>query len=195
MFEVALLGGLCLTAGLALIAASVAKPAWAPYLLLLGLLVTCALAARLRRVPIDAIRRAVVPKTWREAAAAAVCLTAVVAATVRVPGVVRSAYDSLTGPHYSLLEADIQPLGTTAPPEAIAAAARTIPAGATYSVVGGDQRDVWAVFKFWLAPRPFDPDYRTAPWVILYDNPHVSGLRPGRKTRLAPNVYVLEVGR
>jgi hypothetical protein len=133
-------------------------------------------------------------RTWREAAAAAAAVIAIGATAIRVPGVVRSAYDGLTGPHYSLVQADIEPLGTTAPPDAIAAAARAIPAGATYSVVGGDQRDVWAVFKFWLAPRPFDPDYSTAPWVILYDNPHVTGLRPGRKTQLAPNVYVLRVG-
>ena len=193
VFEVAALGGLWLAGALTLVVISVAKPSWAPYLLLLAVLVTCAFAARLRRIPLSAVSAALIPRTWRQGAAATAAVIAVVAATIRVPGVVRSAYDSLTGPHYSLLEADIRPLGTTAPPEAIAAAARTIPVDATYSVVGGDQNDVWAVFRFWLAPRQFDPNYRTAPWVVLYDDPHVTGLRPGRKRRLAPHIYVLEV--
>ena len=95
--------------------------------------------------------------------------------------------------HLLVEEADVQPLSVSAPSEAIAAAARTIPRGATYSVVGGDKYDVWAVFRFWLAPRVFTPDYLHAPWVVVVDDPNPKGLPPGRKIALAPGVYALEV--
>ena len=116
-----------------------------------------------------------------------------VVAVARLPSVVTSGYRGLTGPASSLAEADVQPLSVSAPSEAIAAAARTIPRGATYSVVGGDKYDVWAVFRFWLAPRVFTQDYLHAPWVVVVDDPSPKGLPPGRKIALAPGVYALEV--
>ncbi len=114
---------------------------------------------------------------------------------MRVPGVLTSAHKALSGPAYSLSQADIEPLSVSASVEGIAAAARAIPGDATYSVVGGDKYDVWAVYRFWLAPRVFDPDYHTARWVVLNGGNLPTDLPRGKRIPLAPGVYLLEVTR
>ena len=134
------------------------------------------------------------PRTWLGGAAAAVIAVSLVAALTRVPHLFTVAHDALTGPTYSLSQADIEPLGVSASVDAIGAAARVIPRDATWSVVGGDKYDVWWVYRVWLAPRPFVPDYTTAAWVVVNGGPEPTDLPHGEKIPLTPDVYVVRVG-
>jgi hypothetical protein len=187
------LAGVWLAFAVALATVVVGEPSWWPYLALLGVGVTCLFAAHLARISLRSFAKTLLPRSWPGGALGAVIGVSLVVAVARLPSIVTSGYSGLTGPSSSLEEADVQPLSVSAPSEAIAAAARTIPRGATYSVVGGDKYDVWAVFRFWLAPRVFTPDYLHAPWVVVVDDPSPKGLPPGRKIALAPGVYALEV--
>lgn len=187
------LAGVWLAFGVALATVYLGERSWWPYLTLLGAGVTCVFAAHLARISLRSFATALLPRSWSGGVLGAIIGVSLVIAVARLPSIVRSGYKGLTGPTYSLAEADLQPLGVSAPSEAIAAAARTIPRDATYSVVGGDKYDVWAVFRFWLAPRVFTPDYLHAPWVVVVDDPSQTGLPPGRKIALARGVYALEV--
>ena len=120
-----------------------------------------------------------------------------IAVIMRTPGVVTAAYHGLRAAQYSRARADIEPLALYGSVDAVAAAARTIPAGATYSVVGvaSDKYDVQAMYRFWLAPRPFTSEYQHAQWVIVNGEPIPSDLPHGRRVPLAPGIYALEVLR
>ena len=193
LFEWCLVLGAWLAGSLALVVACVSEQSWSPYLALVGAVATCAVVARLGRLSITSIAAASLPRSWLGAGVRVVVGISLIAAVMRVPGVLTSGYEALTGPTYSLSKADIEPLSVSASVEGIAAAARTIPVGATYSVVGGDKYDVWAVYRFWLAPRVFDPDYHTARWVVLNGGDLPTDLPRGTKILLAPGVYVIEV--
>ena len=179
---------------LVVVVASVAavEPSWSPAVAVFGVLAACVVAARLRRIKLGTIAAGLLPRTVHAATIGVAVAVSLLAAVLRLPGVITSGYNSLTGPSYSLTQADIEPLSSIGSVQAVAAAARTIPVDATYTVIGGDKYDVWGMFQFWLAPRPFTPDYRTAPWVIVYERSPPPGLRPGKKFNLAPNVYAVE---
>jgi hypothetical protein len=194
-FERILLIGLLLALVVILASVAAVDSAWSPAVAVVGVAMSCAVAARYRRIPIGTIAAGFLPRNREAALIGAIIGVSLVAAVLRVPGVITAAYDSLTGPSYPLVQADIEPLSSIGSVQAVAAAARTIPVDATYSVIGGDKYDVWGMFEFWLAPRLFTPDYLAAPWVIVYERPPPAGLRHGKKFPLAPNVYALEVAR
>ena len=110
---------------------------------------------------------------------------------VRAPDVVAYGSHGLRRAPSSLREADIAPLGATAPIGVFAAAAKTIPRDATFAVIGGGN-DVLAALRLWLTPRIL-ANYQDANWVILYGASVPADLRFRAKVRLAPAVYALEV--
>ncbi len=139
------LAGVWLAFDVALATVYLGERSWWPYLTLLGVGVTCVFAAHLARISLGSFATALLPRSWSGGALGAIIGVSLVVAVARLPSIVRSGYKGLTGPTYSLEEADLQPLSVSAPSEAIAAAAGTIPRDATYSVAGGDKYDVWAV--------------------------------------------------
>ena len=193
LFEWCLVVGAWLAGSLALVVVSLGEQSWSPYLTLVGVVMTCVVVARLGRLSIASIAIASFPRSWVGASIGVVVGIALIASMMRVPDILRSGYEALTGPTYSLSQADIKPLSVSASVEGIAAAARTIPGEATYSVVGGDKYDVWAVYRFWLAPRAFDPDYHTAGWVVLNGGGLPTDLPRGKRIQLAPGVSVIKV--
>jgi hypothetical protein len=194
-FERLFLIGLLLALVVVLASVAAVETAWSPAVALVGVVAVCAVAARDRGVGVRAIATGLFPRSWSAAVVGAVVGVSLVAAVLRLPGVITSGYESLTGPSYSLSQADIEPLGAFGSVPAVAAAARTIPVDATYSVIGGDKFNVWQMFEFWLAPRVFTPDYLAAPWVIVYGLPPPARLPHGKKFPLAPGIYALEVAR
>jgi len=187
------IGGLLLCAVVALTSVGLeASSSW-PYLTPLGAMLGSLVVLLLRGVPIRSLGAGVRPWSVQAAAALAVAV-ALLAALAGVPGVVRSGYRSLTGPSYPLARADLVPLSGYASIAALAAAARLIPAGETFSVVYGNQYPIPLLFQFWLMPtRAFTWDTTAASWVIVYDEPLPAGLRFHRKVALAPGVYAVEV--
>jgi hypothetical protein len=194
-FERMLLIGLLLALVVILASVAAVESAWSPAVAVLGVVMSCAVAARYRKIGFGAIAAALRPRNWVAALIGVVIGVSLVAAVLRLPGVITSADDSLSRPSYPLSLADIEPLSSIGSVQAVAAAARTIPVDATYSVIGGDKYDVWGMFEFWLAPRVFTPDYLAAPWVIVYERPPPAGLRHGKRFSLAPNVYAIEVAQ
>jgi hypothetical protein len=194
-FERVLLLGLLLAVFVALASVAAVETAWSPAVAVVGVAAACAVAARDCRIGIRTIASGLRPRSWLAAVVGVVVGVSLVAAVLRLPGVVTSAYESLTGPSYPLSQADIEPLSYYGSVQAVAAAARTIPVDATYSVIGGDKYEIWGMFEFWLAPRVFTPNYLAAPWVIVYERPPPAGLGHRKKVRLAPDVYALEVAR
>lgn len=193
-FERFVVVGAWLAAGVLLAAMCLAEPSWSPYLTLLGVVVTCAVVARHQRQSLGSITVASVPRTWFAGVVGLVVGASLIAAVMRVPGILSAGYKRLSAPTYSLSAADIEPLGISGSVDAIAAAARTIPVTSSYSVVGApDKYDTWAIYRFWLAPRRFTPDYRASAWVVVY-GPVPRGLKVDRRMRLAPGIDALEVG-
>jgi hypothetical protein len=195
-FESLLLLGVWLVCAVALLALCLQRPALSPYLTVAGVLVTCGFAVRLRRRPLGPALRLLLPRTWLEAALGLGLIVVLVVAVARVPALVRSASTSLQHGRLPLAQADIEPLAPAggSVPE-IAAAAKAIPPDATYSVVGGDKYRIWAVVRFWLAPRTFVVDYTHAPWVVVYGPPVPRDLPAGKRVPIGQGGYVLEVGR
>src|SRR5215475_3752718 len=183
-FRVAAFVGAWLAGCVVLVALGVYQGSWSPYVAVSAVLLTFATVAAYRRVSVGSILAGSRPRTPLAAVAGVVVAVALVAAVARVTHVVGSASDAVSGPHYSLTQADIQPLGVSASVEAIANAARTIPVGATYSLVGGDLYDASAAYRVWLAPRPFSFDYHTTQWVIVNGQPVPADLPPGTKIPL-----------
>jgi hypothetical protein len=184
-----LAAGLALVACVALGALWAAEPTWSPWIALVALVGACAAVARQRWSSMGLLR----PSSWFAAAVGVILAVAIVTAVMRLPGVLTSGYRTLTGPAYSQAEADLQPLSDYGPPAAVAAAAAAIPADVTYSVVGGDINDNRAMYRFWLAPREFNPDYHQTRWVIVSGEPYPADLPRGRRVELADGVYALEV--
>jgi hypothetical protein len=164
---------------------------WSPYLTLFGVAVTVVAVVRLQGLSCRSIAASLRPRSWPGAAVGLFVVAALVAAVVRIPAVLSSGYSSLTGPTPPLVQADIEPLASVGSVAAIAAAARTIPIGATYSVVNGDGYKIPLIFRFWLAPRVFTANYRAAPWVIVYGPASPADLPRGDRIALAHGSYVL----
>jgi hypothetical protein len=115
-------------------------------------------------------------------------------AVVRVPAVLRYGYHHVRHAPSSLREADLAPLGATAPTSLFAAAAKTIPRNDSFAVVGGGN-DILAALRLWLTPRVFEADYHNAHWVIAVGDPVPADVRAGRKVPLAPGADAVEVRR
>jgi len=187
--------GAWLLASTVLVAACTREHALTPYLAPCEVGATCALALRLTGTRLRSLADGLAPRSLEAAGAAAVGV-ALVAALAGLPAVLRSAYDGLQTPAHGLAQADLDPLGSEVSTAALAAAARVIPAGDSFSVVYGDQYPVPLVFQFWLMPeRTFSWGLTGVQWVIVYNEPVPRGLRVRKTVRLAADVYALEVAR
>jgi hypothetical protein len=190
-FERLLLAGVWLACAVAIAAVCLRAPPSAPYLTVLGVAATVAVAVRLQGLSIRSSAAGLRPRSWPGAALGLFVGVALVAAVVRLPAVLSSGYSSLSGRTPPLAQADIQPLASAGSVAAIAAAARTIPVGATYSVVGGAGYQIPQIFRFWLAPRIFTADYDAAHWIVVYGRPPPADLPKGTRIALDQGSYVL----
>jgi len=124
-----------------------------------------------------------------------------------LPSVAREAYDRLREPAVPVRDADLDPLAYFVSTQALALARRTIPPGATYSIVVGNRPShaagpgvttapsgVRIVFRLWLLPRRYTGRPRQADWVIFYRRP-VGGLdvRMARRVKLGPGATLAQV--
>jgi hypothetical protein len=99
-------------------------------------------------------------------------------------------------------DADLDPLASFQPTEAEADARRTIPPGATYAIVvgqdppGADAELVTDVLRFWLVPRHYTTDLAAAQWVIAYHHASETlGVPYTQEIGLGPNANVVKVKR
>jgi hypothetical protein len=184
--------GVWLACAVVIAAVCLKERPWSPYLTLLGVAVTVVAVVRLQGLSFLSIAANLRPGSWSGAALGLFVVAAVVAAVIRIPAVLSSGYSSLTGPAPPLAQADIQPLASVGSVGAIAAAARTIPLGAIYSVVrGGGSYEIPLIFRFWLAPRIFTADDHAAPWVIVYGPATPAYVPKGERIPLAPGSYLV----
>jgi hypothetical protein len=136
-------------------------------------------------------------------AAAVVVALALLAAAADAPGVVRLAYDSVTAPSTSPTWRELTPFDYETSTELLAAE-RTIPPGATYTIVFGNAPPVappgagWitSAFQYWLLPRRYTPDLASAQWVIGYHHASETiGVRYRKEIPLGPYVNTFRVVR
>jgi hypothetical protein len=136
-------------------------------------------------------------------AAAVVVALALLAAAANAPGVVRLAYDSVTARGLSPTWRELAPFNYETSSEMLAAT-RAIPPGATYTIVFGNappfpasaQGGVISAFQYWLLPRRYDYDLRSAQWVIGYHHASETiGVRYRKEIPLGPYVNTFRVVR
>jgi hypothetical protein len=98
------------------------------------------------------------------------------AAIAKTPGVVRTAYDSVTAHGPSWNSGELGPSFAWATSEEMVNAANTLPKNATYTIVFGnapplmpiERTGILPLFRYWLLPRRYTPRLRDAQWVITY---------------------------
>jgi hypothetical protein len=136
------------------------------------------------------------------AAAALIAGVELSVAATTIGDYARLGYRSATTPNPLVREADLDPLASFVPTDALVRAAAAIPAGATYTVVVGDDppverpAEVRVAFRFWLQPRRFTRGVEGAEWVIAYHRSSERlGVRYSSETGLAPGVNVVRVRR
>lgn len=112
----------------------------------------------------------------------------------------RIGYQHLSRPSRLTRDADLDPLAFYAPTGALLAAQQTIPRGATYTIVVGNDPPganpdyVRILFKLWLVPRLYTERLSEAHWVIAYHHSSETlGVKYTKEIGLGPDVNVVEV--
>jgi hypothetical protein len=125
-----------------------------------------------------------------------------VAAAVVIGDYARIGKYSFESPNPLVRDADLDPLALYVPTEALVRARETIPAGATYAVVVGNDPpvaapgDVVTAFRFWLPPRRYTSRLSEAEWVIAYHHSSETlGVDVSRELGLSPGVNAVELRR
>ncbi len=136
------------------------------------------------------------------AGAVLLAAAALAGALDQLPSLVRQSHAYLVGPTYSLERSDEDPLQYFASTFALKVAKATIPNGAIYTVVVGndppledaDPVAIQPIFQFWLLPDRYTPSLRAAGWVIAYHHAVATiGVRVRREVSLGPDGVLLQV--
>jgi hypothetical protein len=145
-------------------------------------------------------------RKWSRTAALAVAIVVVVAELAATFGVIgdyaRFGWRSVRTPTPLVRDADLDPLAQFVPTSALVHAAQTIPSGATYAIVVGNDPpvelpgDVRAAFRFWLPPRRYTERAADADWIIAFHKSSEGlGVKVAREIGLSPYVNAVEVER
>jgi hypothetical protein len=145
-------------------------------------------------------------------AAAVVVVLGLLTAAGRAVRIAHTGYRSIRAPGHPLRDADIDPLAYFASTEALDLARQTIPAGARYAIVVGDEPPAGGVgygpllvvhtlfvrmaFRYWLLPALYTDNVHRAQWVIAYHaSPPIPGVKAKRVVQLGPDAEAIEVAR
>ncbi len=143
-------------------------------------------------------------------ASALVAAAALGGALYRVPELVRIAHHYSRQPNLSVESADLDPFKAFASIGALVMARNTIPPGATYTIVIGNDppladnpaqvtdlmEAINPIFRTWLVPRRYTPKLQQAQWVIAYHHPsNTLRIKYSKQIYLSYDANLLEVVR
>lgn len=186
--------GLWLVAIVALARLGMSERSWAPYLTVVGVVLSAVVSLRLAHVTLESLTTGTRLRSFATLAGVVVAVT-LGAALVRLPAALKAGYDGLVAPDETLAQADVDPLNNMALSSSLVAAAKVIPRNATYAVLSTTYHKPPWVFNLWLMPRIQVPVNTGARWLIVYVSPIPPGLRYVRRFVVVPGIDVLELSR